>query len=225
MGPSQPSTWLRARRVALLCAALALIAVAAFVLARLSAPRAGVGVGVSSNAPLPPLPARHGVGSGTFRRSPPYASPPPTVGLATATAAAAAAAAAQATKSARASATAQAAAQAAPRRVLWWVSTDSNRTGPFTITGHAWKVELRCSGAPNATDVIVRAFYDYGGFGPDQWARPPDQLEYRCPAGLSGDMNLGTTSATFHGTGRFYLSVDSGTNTNVVWEVTVTDMP
>jgi hypothetical protein len=65
--------------------------------------------------------------------------------------------------------------------------------------------------------------------GPDQWAGPmgringPDQLEYRCPAGLSGDMNLGTTSATFHGTGRFNLHVDSGTNTNVVWEVTVTD--
>jgi hypothetical protein len=221
MGRSQPSIRLHARHVVLLCAALALIAVAAFVLALLSAPRVGVGVGVSNTAPLPPLPARHGVGSGTFRRSPPYASPPPTVSTATATAAAATAAAAQATKSARASAT----AQAAPLPVLWWVSTGSNRTGPFTITGHAWKVELRCSGAPNATDVIVRAFYDYGGFGPDQWAGPPDQLEYRCPAGLSGDMNLGTASATFHGTGRFYLSVDSGTNTNVVWEVTVTDMP
>jgi hypothetical protein len=38
-------------------------------------------------------------------------------------------------------------------------------------------------------------------------------------------MNLGTTSATFHGTGRFNLHVDSGTNTSVVWEVTVTDNP
>ena len=120
---------------------------------------------------------------------------------------------------------ASATAQAAPRRVLWWVSTDSNKTGSFTITGHAWKVELRCSAAPNATDVIVRAFYDYEGYGPDQWAGSPDQLEYRCPAGLSGDMNLGTTSATFHGTGRFNLHVDSGTNTSVVWEVTVTDNP
>ncbi len=215
MGPSWLSAQPRTRGVVLLCAALALIAVAAFVLALLSAPRAGV----SSNTALPPLPPRHGVGSGTFRRSPPYASPPPTVGPATATAAAA-----QATKSARASATAQAAAQAAPRRVLWWVSTDSNRTGSFTITGHAWKVELRCSAAPNATDVIVRAFYDYGGYGPDQLDQP-DQLEYRCPAGLSGDMNLGTASATFHATGAIYLYVDSGTNTNVVWEVTVTDNP
>jgi hypothetical protein len=158
MGPSQPSTRLRARRVALLCAALALIAVAAFVLARLSAPRAGVGATVSSTPAFLPPTARHGAAPGTFRRSPPYASPPPTVGPTTATAAAA-----QATKSARASAT----AQAAPRRVLWWVSTDSNRTGSFTITGHAWKVELRCSAAPNATDVIVRAFYDYEGYGPD----------------------------------------------------------
>ncbi len=162
MGPSQRSTRLRARRVALLFAALALIAVAAFVLARLSAPRAGVGATVSSTPAFLPPTARHGAAPGTFRRSPPYASPLPTVGPATAIAAAG-----KATKSARARATAQAAAQAAPRRVLWWVSTDSNRTGSFTITGHAWKVELRCSAAPNATDVIVRAFYDYEGYGPD----------------------------------------------------------
>lgn len=108
--------------------------------------------------------------------------------------------------------------------MLWWVGFGSNRTGSFTITGHAWKVELRCSAASNASDVIVRAFYDYEGYGPDQ-PDQPDQLEYRCPAGLSGDMNLGTASATFHGTFRFYLYVDSGTNTNVVWEVTVTDLP
>jgi hypothetical protein len=38
-------------------------------------------------------------------------------------------------------------------------------------------------------------------------------------------MNLGTASAIFHATGAIYLYVDSGTNTNVVWEVTVTDNP
>lgn len=216
MGPFQPSTRLRARRVVLLCAALALIAAAAFVLVLLSAPHVGVGATVSSTAVPPPPTAPHGAAPGIFRRSPPYASPPVTVGPATATAAAATAAAAavaQATSSARASAT----AQAAPRGMPLWVGIGSNRTGWFTITGHAWKVELRCSGTPNAMDVIVRAFDIYGGYD--------DQLEYRCPAGLSGDMNLGTASATFHGTGRFYLYVDSGTNTNVVWEVTVTDTP
>lgn len=93
MGPSWLSAQPRTRRVILLCAALALIAGAAVVLALLSAPRAGVGATVSSTPAFPPPRPPYGVGSGgTFRRSPPYASPPPTVGPATA------AAVAQATK-------------------------------------------------------------------------------------------------------------------------------
>jgi hypothetical protein len=196
MAQSWPSTQLRARRVAFLCAALAFIAGAAFGLALLSATRDGITI---SNAAA--LSATVQVGRAavvaTFRTAP-YAT----------------LVSAQATWT----------AQAAPPIVLDYRATGSDGTGPFTISGHAWKVELHCStpsegrSGTSATDVTVRVGIPNGGF-------TADGLGYQCPPGAPGDTSAGMANAIFHDTGVFYLYVDSGTNASVAWEVIVTDLP
>jgi hypothetical protein len=195
MGQSRFNTERRAVRVALSCAALAFIAGAAVGLGLLSATSDGVTV---SNAAALSATVQAGRAAvvATFRTAP-YAT----------------LVSAQATWT----------AQAAPPIVLDYRATGSDATGPFTISGHAWKVELHCSTpsevlGTGATDVIVRVGIPNGGF-------TADRLGYHCPAGPPGDTNAGTASATFHDTGVFYLYVDSGTNASVAWEVIVTDIP
>lgn len=105
----------------------------------------------------------------------------------------------------------------APRVALDWRSVGSAGVEFFSISGHAWQLDLVCGGVPSdrasGSALVMSMTSPNAGV-------TIDPLTYVCPAGAGG----GQTTARFHEGGDFALSVDSP-DPDVVWEILVTDLP